>query len=268
MRFATYWASGTRHYGMVSDQGMIALDPLFPAWATLRDAIAADGLPVLARVAAGRDVTHRVFTYDVPIPNPGKIFAVESDAPDLSIGHRIMSGFTAHDTTLIRPPEAQMLDYGATLAIVIGRAGRRISQVNAYRHIAALTLCNDRMMRDWPNREVTTSRNHWDKSGSIGPWITQFKDATQLDDAHIEARVNGELRQDAKLSSLPHSPRRVIEYISTFTTLSPGDIILLGTPKGRGADQTPPRYLAPGDKVEIRVEGLGTLRNSAEAEAP
>ena len=100
----------------------------------------------------------------------------------------------------------------------------------------------------------------------MGPWLVPFKDPKQLDDAHIITRVNGEVRQDDVLSRMMFPIRTEIEYISTFMTLQPGDIIVTGTPTGAGARFDPPRYLVPGDIIEVEVEGIGTLRNGVEDE--
>lgn len=96
----------------------------------------------------------------------------------------------------------------------------------------------------------------------MGPWLVPFKDAKQLDDARILTRVNGEVRQDDVLSRMMHPIRREIEYISTFMTLQAGDIIVTGTPTGAGARFDPPRYLKPGDVIEVEVNGIGNLVNT------
>ena len=101
----------------------------------------------------------------------------------------------------------------------------------------------------------------------MGPWIIPFTDPAQLDDARIVTRVNGEVRQDDTLSRMMFPIREEIAYISTFMTLQPGDIIVTGTPTGAGARFDPPRYLKPGDVVEVEVERIGTLRNGVEDEA-
>ena len=87
-----------------------------------------------------------------------------------------------------------------------------------------------------------------------------------LDDIRLTTRVNGEVRQDDRTSNMVFSIRRQIEYISTFTTLNPGDIIVTGTPTGAGARFDPPKFLKPGDVIEVTAEGIGTLRNTAEDE--
>jgi 2-keto-4-pentenoate hydratase/2-oxohepta-3-ene-1,7-dioic acid hydratase in catechol pathway len=102
----------------------------------------------------------------------------------------------------------------------------------------------------------------------MGPWLVPFTDPAQLDEARIVTRVNGEVRQDDVLARMMHPIRREIEYISTFMTLLPGDIIVTGTPTGSGARLDPPQFLKPGDVVEVDVDGIGTLRNTIEDEAP
>ena len=282
MRFATYTANGETFYGAVTDEGMIALSPDFPQWQTLRDVIVGDGLGVLADAASGKSVSHINFVYEMVMPNAQRILCVGVNFPDrnaeykdgseqpkyMSLFPRFASGFTGHDRPLIRPPENHTLDYEGEVAIVIGKEGRRISQEDAYDHIAALTLCNEGTIRDWVRHakfNVTQGKN-WDNSGALGPWLVPFTDATQLDDARIITRVNGDVRQDDTLNRMMFPIRREIEYISTFMTLKPGDIIITGTPTGAGARFDPPRYLKPGDIVEIEVAGIGALRNSVEDE--
>jgi len=282
MKFATYTSGSKQHYGAVTDGGMIALDNAFPDWPTLFDAVRADGLGQLTQAANDQPVTHTDFQFDMVLPNAPRILCVGVNFPDrnaeykdgseqpkfMSLFPRFASGFTGHDRPLIRPPESHMLDYEGEVAIVIGKAGRRIAQADAYDHIAALTLCNEGTIRDWVRHakfNVTQGKN-WDKSGSIGPWLVPFTDPSQLDEARIITRVNGEVRQDDRLSRMMHPIRREIEYISTFMTLQPGDIIVTGTPTGSGARLDPPQYLKPGDVVEVEVNGIGTLRNTVEDE--
>ena len=282
MRITTYSANGETFYGAVTEAGMVALSPDFPAWPTLYDAIAADGFDTLIKAAEGKAVTHSEFQYEMVMPNARRILCVGVNFPDrnaeykdgsaqpkfMSLFPRFASGFTGHERNLVRPPENHTLDYEGEVAIVIGKAGRRIRQEDAYDHIAALTLCNEGTIRDWVRHakfNVTQGKN-WDRSGAIGPWLVPFTDASQLDDARIVTRVNGEMRQDDTLNRMMFPIRKEIEYISTFMTLQPGDIIVTGTPTGAGARFDPPRYLKPGDTVEIEVEGIGTLRNGVEDE--
>lgn len=282
MRYATYTAEGETFFGAVTDAGMIALGRELPQFATLSDVIRAGALDQLADLAEGKSVTHTDFQYEMVLPDARRILCVGVNFPDrnaeykdgsdtpkyMSLFPRFASGFTGHNRPLIRPPENHTLDYEGEVAIVIGKAGRRISQADAYDHITAITICNEGTIRDWVRHakfNVTQGKN-WDRSAALGPWLVPFTDASQLDDAQIITRVNGEVRQDDTLNRMMHPIRREIEYISTFMTLQPGDIIVTGTPTGAGARFDPPRYLVPGDVVEVEVNTIGTLRNTVEDE--
>jgi 2-keto-4-pentenoate hydratase/2-oxohepta-3-ene-1,7-dioic acid hydratase in catechol pathway len=280
MKFVSYSTSDETGFGVLNDDGVISLSDQFPQFATLRDVVEASAFDALAEKAADMQVTHAngSFTLEIPVPNPGKIICVGVNFPDrnaeykdgselpqnMSLFPRFPSSFTGHNQSLIRPPESEKLDYEGEIAIIIGKGGRRIPQADAYDHIAAITLCNEGTIRDWVRHakfNVTQGKN-WDSSGAIGPWLVPFTDASQLDDARIITTVNGEVRQDDTLNRMMFPIRRQIEYISTFTTLVPGDIIVTGTPTGAGARFDPPRFLVPGDVVEISVDGIGTLSNT------
>ncbi|MEM9549711.1 MAG: fumarylacetoacetate hydrolase family protein [Pseudomonadota bacterium] len=280
MRLASFTAEdGQACYGAVSDGGMIALSPDYPHWPTLREAIADEGLQPLCQAAQHRAVTHPngSFAYAIPIPAPEKIICVGVNFPDRNAEYkdgneappnpslfvRFPRSFTGHDQPLIRPPETPQLDYEGEIAIVIGKTGRRIAEADAYDHIAALTLCNEGTLRDWVRHakfNVTQGKN-WDASGAIGPWLVPFTSPAQLDDIRLTTHVNGELRQDDRTSRMIFPIRRQIAYVSTFTTLVPGDVIVTGTPTGAGARLDPPQYLRPGDVVDVSADGIGTLRN-------
>ncbi|MEO1555340.1 MAG: fumarylacetoacetate hydrolase family protein [Pseudomonadota bacterium] len=284
MRFGTWSDKGQRIYGAITDAGGIALNAQAPQWPTLLDSLRAGGLDTLADLAAGQPVTHINPDYEMVLPNAPRILCVGVNFPDrnaeykdgseqpkyMSLFPRFASGFTGHNQPLIRPPESPQLDYEGEVAIVIGKGGRRIAQRDAYDHIAALTICNEGTIRDWVRHakfNVTQGKN-WDRSAAMGPWLVPFTDPAQLDDCRIITRVNGEVRQDDRVSRMIHPIRRQIEYISTFMTLHPGDIIVTGTPTGSGARLDPPQYLVPGDVVEVEAGTIGTLRNTVADESP
>ncbi len=280
MRIASFTSGGEPFYGVITDGGTIALSPDFPDWPTLREVIEADGLHELAVAGQGRSVTHPngTFSYEIPILSPEKIICVGVNFPDRNAEYkdgkeappnpslfiRFPRSFTGHNRPLIRPPETPQLDYEGEIAIVIGKGGRRISQADAYDHIAALTLCNEGTLRDWVRHakfNVTQGKN-WDASGAIGPWLVPFTAPAQLQDIRLTTRVNGELRQEDRTGRMIFPIPKQIEYISTFTTLVPGDIIVTGTPTGAGARLEPPQFLVPGDVIEVEAEGIGKLVNT------
>ncbi len=285
MRFASCTADGEAFYGVAMDDGMIALSPDFPNWPTMLEVVEAGGFAELETAAEGRAVTHPIggFSFDIPLARPEKIICVGVNFPDrnseykdgedapanMSLFVRFPRSFTGHDQPLIRPHASYKLDYEGEIAIIIGKAGRHIKQTDAYDHIAAITLCNEGTLRDWVRHakfNVTQGKN-FEQSGAMGPWLVPFTSSGQLDDVRLTTKVNGELRQDDRTSRMVFSIRRQIEYISTFTTLVPGDIIITGTPTGAGARLDPPVFLRPGDVVEVEAEGIGILRNGVEDEA-
>jgi len=278
-RIATVSVNGQSLFGVIEDAGFISLSDKFPQWNTLRDVVANDALDQLIDAAKGLDVTHPkgAFNWEIPIPNPGKIICVGVNFPDrnaeykdgkdappnMSLFIRFPSSFVGHEAPLTRPPESEQLDYEGEIAVIIGKGGRRIKQANAFDHIAALTMCNEGTIRDWVRHakfNVTQGKN-WDGSGAMGPWMVPFTDHNQIVDVALQTKVNGEQRQTDKTGRMLFPVARQIEYISTFTTLEPGDIIVSGTPTGAGARFDPPKFLKPGDEIEVYGEGIGVLKN-------
>ena len=283
-RIATVRAGGTRVWGAVVDGGFIALSPDYPQWSGLRQVIEAGALAEVAAAAAGRSITHAdgQFTYDIPVTDPEKIICVGVNFPDrnaeykdgqdapanMSLFIRFPRSFVGHGSALNRPPESAQLDYEGEIAVVIGKPGRRIAEDKALDHIAALTLCNEGTIRDWVRHakfNVTQGKN-WDGSGSLGPWLVPYIGPSQIVDVGLQTRVNGDLRQDDRTGRMLYPVARQIAYISTFTTLVPGDIIVTGTPTGAGARFDPPKWLVPGDQIAVSADGIGTLQNGVKDE--
>ncbi|KSV73026.1 2-hydroxyhepta-2,4-diene-1,7-dioate isomerase [Sinorhizobium sp. GW3] len=285
-RFVTFSAGNRRGYGLVSGNGLIDLSTrygsTFPA---LREVIEAGALTRLADEAAGlpADISLDDIRYEIPIPAPEKIICVGVNFPDRneeykdgqvapsnpSLFIRFPRSFTGHGQPLIRPPESAQLDYEGEIVIVIGKGGRRIPEATALDHVASLSLSNEGTIRDWVRHakfNVTQGKN-FDRTGSIGPWLVPFTDEAQLADIKLETRVNGEVRQQDRTSRMIFSFRKIINYVSTFTTLVPGDVIVTGTPTGAGARFDPPIWLKPGDIVEVEAQGIGTLINPVADEA-
>ncbi|RWB01370.1 MAG: FAA hydrolase family protein [Mesorhizobium sp.] len=284
-RLATFTVGGKARYGAITSKGVIDLSARYGQWPTLREVIEAGALRRLAEAAEAfaADFPLDAIAYEIPIPSPEKIICVGVNYPDRneeykdgqaapsnpSLFIRFPRSFVGHGAPLVRPPESPQLDYEGEIVIVIGKAGRRIAEADALGHIAALSLCNEGTIRDWVRHakfNVTQGKN-FDRSGSIGPWLVPFTDEAQIADIALTTRVNGELRQQDRTSRMIFSFRKIINYISTFTTLVPGDIIVTGTPAGAGARFEPPIWLKPGDVIEVEAEGIGVLRNGVVDEA-
>lgn len=279
-RIATATIAGQQRYGVVLDNGFVDLSSRHgQQWPTLREVIEAGMLRGLAEEgsALAPDFALSDMRYDIPVPNPEKIICVGVNFPDRneeykdgkeappnpSLFPRFARSFVGHNVPLTRPPESPQLDYEGEVVVVIGKGGRRIAEADALDHVAALTLCNEGTIRDWVRHakfNVTQGKN-FDGTGSIGPWLVPYVDESQLADIGLTTKVNGEIRQSDRSSRMIFSYRKLINYISTFTTLVPGDVIVTGTPTGAGARFDPPIWLKPGDVIEVAADGIGTLRN-------
>ena len=288
MRFLSYRHQNRSTFGVVVDiDGVLHagdLAPQTPA-ADLSELLATgDGLAAVGAIDWTHDelVPLSDVSYERTVPHPGKIFCIGvnyggrnaeyrdgQDAPNRpSVFVRFPSSFVGHEQDLVRPPESHQLDYEGEIVAVIGRGGRRIPAERARDHIAGITLGNEGTIRDWVRHakfNVTQGKN-WDSSGSIGPWLVTLDEIPDFEDLRLTTHVNGELRQDDSPATMAFPIEEQVAYLSTFATLEPGDVIFTGTPTGAGARFDPPRFLEPGDVVEVHVEEIGTLRNGVRDE--
>ncbi|NHN39874.1 fumarylacetoacetate hydrolase family protein [Pseudomaricurvus alcaniphilus] len=285
MRLVSYEYQGIEGWGVVvagaGGDKVVDCSNVAP---TLKAAIEQGLLVGLPASVDQRSIPLEEVTLLPPITAPEKILCIGvnyanrnaeykdgSDEPTKpSVFIRFPDSFTGHNRPLIRPPESHQLDYEGEIVIVIGKGGRRIKREDAYKHIAGLTIMNEGTLRDWVRHakfNVTQGKN-FVHSGSIGPWLVTADEfsAEQYEDMRVTTRVNGEVRQDDTTASMMFPFAFIIEYLSTFCELKLGDVIATGTPNGAGARFDPPRYLVPGDIVEVEVEGVGTLVNGIQDE--
>lgn len=278
MKLLSFTHEGRARFGALRGQDeIVALDG--QGHDSLRAALEAGALPALARLAGSLPVTHRLSQVRLlpPVPAPEKIICVgvnygkrneeyqDGSAPPAypSVFPRFPGSFVGHGEPLLRPPESGQLDYEGEIAIVIGKTGRRIAAQDAWSHIAGLTCLNEGTVRDWVRHgkfNVTQGKN-FDASGSMGPWMVTADAFDPAAPLTVRTRVNGELRQQDSTDNLMFPFAELIRYISIWTTLKPGDVISTGTPIGAGVRFTPPRFLKPGDVVEVEVAGIGILSN-------
>jgi 2-keto-4-pentenoate hydratase/2-oxohepta-3-ene-1,7-dioic acid hydratase in catechol pathway len=210
----------------------------------------------------GRDT--RYFCIGVNYPDRNEEYKDGSERPKYpSLFMRSHTSFVAHGEPILRPRESEQLDYEGEIVVVIGTGGRRIRAEQALEHVFGYTCANEGSVRDWLRHSkfnVTQGKN-FDRSGAIGPCLVTA-DEVGTAPLRVTTHVNGEERQndtsDRMLFSIPY----LISYLSTFCTLEPGDVILSGTPSGAGARFDPPRYLVPGDVVQVEVSRVGVLNNT------
>jgi 5-carboxymethyl-2-hydroxymuconate isomerase len=287
MKLISYLHNGESHWGCVVGDGIVDLGRRLPAFASVAALLeGGEAAMAQARAAAeGADPDQALarVRFETPIARPRRIFCIGvnyanrnaeyKDGSDLpkypSIFMRVAESFVGHGEPLQEPLESKQLDYEGEIAIVIGRRARRVKEQDALDCIAGLTCMNEGTIRDWVHHakfNVTQGKN-FNASGAMGPWIVTADEFPRgYGQLRVQTRVNGESRQDDTTANLMFDFAYLINYLSTFTTLEPGDVIATGTPTGAGIRFVPPKFLKPGDVVEIEVEGVGVLRNVVQAE--
>ncbi|GFO57305.1 hypothetical protein GMSM_43120 [Geomonas sp. Red276] len=291
MRIATFWYDGMRLVGRVSTDGSMITQFFLGGRGHEVGALA-----LMERLSAGECLEQGAplplseVRLDAPLPHPrrnifciGKNYRAHAqefarsgfDSSSAKAGDEVPSDpiiFSKVPETVI-PPGApikipagvsEAVDYEAELAVVIGRGGRGITAEQAMEHVWGYTIINDVTARDWQSRHRQwLLGKSFDTFCPMGPWLVS---ADELDgtDTRVRCWVNGELRQDGRTSDFIFTIPQLIQTISAGVTLYPGDIIATGTPAGVGIGFDPPRYLKPGDRVRIEIDGLGVLENPVE----
>jgi acylpyruvate hydrolase len=167
---------------------------------------------------------------------------------------------------LVKPQLTSKFDFEGELGLVIGRGGRYISAADALEAIAGYTILMDGTAREWQRASTQwTPGKNFDATMPIGPEIVT-PDELDASDLRLTTVLNGEVMQSASTAQMIFDIPRCVEYVSSFTTLRPGDVIATGTPGGVGFARTPPVWLTPGDLLEVAVEGIGRIANRVVAE--
>ena len=282
MKLASYKTSNGAGYGVVTDGGIVDLTRrLGKKYPDLRALIAGNALAQaqkIAKAAKKADFKLNKITFLPVIPNPGKIVCVglnyeehrvetgrdKTENPALFL--RVAESQVAHNQPILIPAESTNLDYEGEIAVVIGKRGRRISEEDSWKHIAGYACYNDGSVRDWQRHTLQwTAGKNFSRTGGFGPWMVTRGDIADGEELTLETRLNGEVMQHATTAQMIHRIPRLIAYISTFTPLEPGDVIVTGTPGGVGARRNPPVWMKPGDTVEVEISKVGVLVNTIKA---
>ncbi|MBP7564699.1 MAG: fumarylacetoacetate hydrolase family protein [Burkholderiaceae bacterium] len=277
MRLISFNHGGKDSYGVVNGDRVLDLGPLLGDRAPdLKSLIAGDLLQAAAHAAETHAPTLDLaaLTLLPVIPNPGKIVCIGlnygehvretgreiTENPTMFL--RVPESQVGHGQDIVRPAESHRLDYEGEIAVVIGRGGRRISEADAWSHIAGYACYNEGSIRDW---QVSTSQwtagKNFFRTGAFGPWMVTADEIAPGQRMTLVTRLNGQEMQRATTDMMIHGIPRQIAYISAFTPLAPGDVIVTGTPGGVGNKRNPQVFMKPGDVVEIEVDAIGVLRN-------
>ncbi|CAN0628314.1 acylpyruvate hydrolase [Burkholderia multivorans] len=270
-------------FGIVRDDRVVDLGKhLGGRYADLKALIAADAFGEAAQAAQGSqgDYPLSEVTLLPVIPNPGQIFCVglnyaehvketnRETTEQPVIFMRLPASQVGHGQPMLRPPESVQFDYEGEIAVIIGRGGRRIAEADAWNHIAGYACYNDGSVRDWQRHtsQWGPGKNFY-RTGAFGPWMVTSGEIEPNALMTLVTRLNGQEVQRATTQMLIHGIARQIAYLSTFTPLAAGDVIVTGTPGGVGAKRNPPLFMKAGDRVEVEVDRIGVLSNPVADEA-
>jgi len=277
MKLISYLNAGKSGFGIVKGQGIIALAAR-TGEASLKDALSRmDSLRAYANEPP--DLRLDEITYAPPIPKPDKILCIginyqkhleetgRERPKKPMIFTRFANTLVGHGQPMICPRASVQLDYEGELAFVIGKKCRHISEADALSCVAGYACFNDGSVRDWQlhTSQFTPGKN-FPGTGGFGPWLVTPDEVPGFARATLTTRLNGEEVQRSSTDDLIFGVPALISYISEFTELVPGDVVITGTPSGVGAFRKPPLWLKPGDVVEVEIEGIGVLKNPLAAE--
>lgn len=276
MRWLSFLRDGRATWGYVTRDGGGVVDVGARGGpADLKAAIAADALAGLAaRHGDTADLPLAGLEYLPPIPNPDKILCVglnykahQEETGRGGEGYptifvRFANAQVAHGAPMVRPRESNTLDYEGEIALVIGRAGRRIPREQALDHVAGYSIYNDGSVREFQRQtsQFTPGKN-FAATGGFGPWLMTPDEVGDPRRMELVTRLNGQEMQRATADLMVFDFAAIIAYCSTFTELVPGDVLVTGTPGGVGSARNPPVYMDAGDVVEVAVSPIGVLRN-------
>jgi 2-keto-4-pentenoate hydratase/2-oxohepta-3-ene-1,7-dioic acid hydratase in catechol pathway len=277
MKLASFKTAQITSYGIVTGKGIVDLKRyLGNQYPDLKSLIAGNGFAQASQyLSAAPDYQDSDIIWLPVIPNPDKIVCVGLNYQDHvvetgrdnteqpAIFLRLNESQVGHKQPILRPRESTHLDYEAEIAVIIGRAGRRIKQADAWSHIAGYSCYNEGSVRDWQRHTVQwTAGKNFAHTGAFGPWMVTADDIPANTRMTLSCRLNGERMQHATTEQMIFKIPKIIEYVSSWTTLLPGDVLVTGTPGGVGARRNPPVWMKPGDKVEIEIDKVGILENS------
>jgi 2-keto-4-pentenoate hydratase/2-oxohepta-3-ene-1,7-dioic acid hydratase in catechol pathway len=283
MKLASFSSHLGPSFGIVRDEMVFDLGKrLGGRYADLKALIAANAYDEAAQAAEGArgDYPLSEVTLLPVIPNPEQIFCVGLNYADHVketnrettehpvIFMRVPASQVGHDQPMLRPPESPKFDYEGEIAVIIGRGGRRIAEADAWKHIAGYACYNDGSVRDWQlhTGQWGPGKNFY-RTGAFGPWMVTSDEIEPNALMTLVTRLNGQEVQRATTQMMIHGIAKQIAYLSTFTPLAPGDVIVTGTPGGVGAKRTPPLFMKAGDVVEVEVDWIGVLSNPIADEA-
>lgn len=281
MKLASIQLEGRPVYGhLEGDELRVPAPNFLENYPLLADVIAANAYEAMAQADVSTAVPVGEAVFEPVIPEAAKIICVgvnfmahmkEMGRPEPQhplLFTRFADTLVGHGQPLIRPRNSDNYDFEGELALVIGKEAHHVSASTALEHIAGYTCFMDGSLRDYQHHttQVIAGKNFW-HSGACGPWMVTSDEISDPSALQLQTRLNGEQVQSAPINDLKFDVPYLIEYISSFCPLRPGDIISTGTPSGVGYARKPQLWMQPGDFIEVEIAGIGVLRNPVEAES-
>ena len=282
MRLMSFTKAGRESFGLAVEQGVIDAGRRLQGAPTLRDALLADSLAALRRLASEKpDFQLDEIEFLPPVAHACKLLCIGinyvphmkemgRERPEYPVVFvRFADSIVGHGQPMIRPSDSVQFDYEGELAVVIGRRARRVSRASALDYVAGYACFNDGSVRDYQrhSQQFTPGKN-FHASGSFGPWLVTADEVPDPRKLRLTTRLNGDVVQDESVGELCFDVAQLIEYCSRWAQLEPGDVIVTGTPGGVGAGRKPPLWMKAGDTVEVEISKLGVLRNPIADETP
>ena len=277
MKLASFHTAQGASYGIVTGTGIVDLRRyLGNQFPDLKSLIAGNGFSkITPDMSSAADYRESDVTWLPVIPNPDRIICVglnyqehvvetgRDNTEQPAIFLRLPESQVGHRQPIVRPRESTHLDFEAEIAVIIGKGGRRISQADAWNHIAGYSCYNDGSVRDWQRHTIQwTAGKNFASTGGFGPWMVTADEIPAGTKMTLSCRLNGKEMQRATTEQMIFRIPKIIEYVSAWTTLAPGDVLVTGTPGGVGARRNPPVWMKPGDTVEVEVDKVGVLVNT------
>lgn len=277
MKLASFIVGSRPGWGIITDGSVIDLTH---RWSNLRLALGEGAEAIAGAASDGLRIALSEIVFAPVVPDAGKILCVghnyeshrietgrdKTDHPSIFV--RFADSQVGHLQPIVCPRVSIMLDYEGELAVVMGTGGRNISTNEALGHVAGYACYNDASVRDWQwhTKQFTPGKN-FPGTGAFGPWLVTADEVIDPQALSVTTKLNGTVMQSQPTAEMIFPVAEIIAYVSTFTQLAPGDVIVSGTPGGVGAKRQPPVWMQPGDIVEIEIPGVGVLRNTVAAEA-
>lgn len=273
MKIVNFKVNDKHKFGIIQDNGIIDVSAIYGnKYPTLKTFLEKEDIKRLKQISAsGIDYQLDEIEFLPVIDNPTKIICVgmnysEKRAefnelnPEPTLFVRFADSQTGHRSFVNKPVESHEFDYEGELAVIIGKTCSHVNEAKALDYVAGYSCYMDGSARDWQHTWYTAGKN-WPRSGAFGPWLTCKDEIADPHNLSIRTFLNSNEVQNDNTRNMIHKIPYLISYISTFTQLNAGDVIITGSPGGVGKKRTPPLFLKDGDCIEVEIEGVGRLSN-------